>query len=134
MILRAAPAQAPLWTAKGLTTCSASLFRRTIRTRARKSKRPPRRPARPRLSLHYSLTEGYWDGGSRFAPYAPRLRDLLAGALPPGARVAVDERGRSGEYVVPDMEVSVVCAHVIVGSFWGGWRAASTRRVDAVAD
>ncbi len=52
-----------------------------------------------------SLTEGYHSGGSAFHSYALRLKELVAGALPPGFdKAVVEERGYSGEFVVPDMK------------------------------
>jgi lysophospholipase L1-like esterase len=70
-------------------------------TLARRTPHPPINPT----AVPPSLTEGLTDGSTRFHPYALRLRDLLRGALPAGCRLAVDQRGRSGERVVPQMQV-----------------------------
>jgi hypothetical protein len=53
-----------------------------------------------------SLTEGFHAGGTRFHPYALHLRSLLErAAAPHGCRVALQERGHSGERVMPSMRV-----------------------------
>jgi hypothetical protein len=63
------------------------------------------------LAFGDSLTEGLYldpaSGQHGFHSYALRLRELLRDALPAGCHVVVHERGRSGEKVVPAMQVSL---------------------------
>jgi lysophospholipase L1-like esterase len=52
------------------------------------------------LALGDSLTEGYYDYGRRYHPYATHLTHLFESANIP---VKIDQLGRSGERVVPNM-------------------------------
>ncbi|GBF97724.1 hypothetical protein Rsub_10888 [Raphidocelis subcapitata] len=56
------------------------------------------------LAMGDSLTEGYYSQGKAFHPYALKLRELLAGELAGSCRLVLQERGHSGERVMPSMQ------------------------------